>query len=349
MLAASELDRAARAHALEVIERNTRLQAQIVEDLLDVSRIISGKMILDIGDVVPETVLEAAVDGLRGVATAKGVRLEFTVDPRLGVVRGDSGRLQQVFSNLVSNAVKFTPNGGWVGVTAEPERGGLRVAVTDNGSGIDPSLLPHVFEPFRQAEGAGRRTHAGLGLGLAIVRHLVELHGGRVDAASPGLGAGATFSVWLPVEPLAPMELEMAPERTAGEEEAASLRGIRLLLVEDDADTREVVRLMLRESGAEVTGVKDAAAALEAIAGAPPDILISDLALPDGDGCELIRAVRRLPDERGAIPAIALSGFTRDSDRLAAFRAGYDRHVAKPVEPDTLRTAVAELLDARTR
>jgi signal transduction histidine kinase len=348
MLAATELDHAARAHAIEVIERNTRLQAQIVEDLLDVSRIISGKMTLDIGDVVPATVVEAAVDGLRGVAAAKGIRLELTVDPRLGVVRGDTGRLQQVFSNLVSNAVKFTPNDGWVGVTAEPERGGLRVAVTDNGRGVDPSLLPYVFEPFRQAEGAGRRTHAGLGLGLAIVRHLVELHGGRVDAASPGLGSGATFSVWLPVEPRVPPELEMAPERTAGEE-AASLHGIRLLLVEDDADTREVVRLMLRESGAEVTGVEDAAAALEAIAGAPPDILISDLALPDGDGCELIRAVRRLPDERGAIPAIALSGFTRDADRLAAFRAGYDRHVAKPVEPGALRRAVAELLDARTR
>jgi signal transduction histidine kinase len=201
MLAASDLDGPTRAHALEVIERNTRLQAQIVEDLLDVSRIISGKMTLALGDVAPGVVLAAATDALRDAAAAKGVDVQLEVDPALGPVRADPGRVQQVFANLLSNAIKFTPAGGRVQVSAEPEGGGFRVMVRDSGRGIDPALLPRLFEPFRQADGPGRRAHAGLGLGLAIVRHLVALHGGRLDAASPGLGAGATFTVWLPVEP----------------------------------------------------------------------------------------------------------------------------------------------------
>jgi signal transduction histidine kinase len=198
---ASDLDGPTRAHALEVIERNTRLQAQIVEDLLDVSRIISGKMTLALGDVAPGVVLAAATDALRDAAAAKGVDVQLEVDPALGPVRADPGRVQQVFANLLSNAIKFTPAGGRVQVSAEPEGGGFRVMVRDSGRGIDPALLPRLFEPFRQADGPGRRAHAGLGLGLAIVRHLVALHGGRLDAASPGLGAGATFTVWLPVEP----------------------------------------------------------------------------------------------------------------------------------------------------
>ena len=348
MLAVGHLDSAARAHAIEVIERNTRLQVQIVEDLLDVSRIISGKMTLEIADVALAVVLEAAADSVRAAAAAKGIQLELGVDPAVGAVRGDAGRLQQVFSNLLSNAVKFTPAGGQVRVTAERERGELRVAVTDSGRGIDPTLLPYVFEPFRQAEGAVRRTHTGLGLGLAIVRHLVELHDGRVDAASPGLGAGATFSVWLPAERLVP-----GPAAGGGLDgdvgDHASLHGVRLLVVEDDTDTREVVGMMLRESGAEVVGVDSAAAALEAIEETPPDILISDIALPDVDGYELIRAVRRVPGQRAAIPAIALSAFAREADRLDALRAGYDRHVPKPVEPRVLRAAVAELLDVGAR
>ena len=205
MLAGNRLDREATAHAIEVIERNTRLQAQIVEDLLDVSRIISGKMVLEIRDVVPATVLRTAVEGVQAAAALKDVAIDLDVDATGGSVRGDGGRLQQVFSNLLSNAVKFTAPGGRVTVTAGPDGEGLRVAVTDTGRGIDATLLPHVFEPFRQAEGTSRRTHTGLGLGLAIVRHLVELHGGRVEAFSPGLGRGATFTVWLPAEP---------PERT---------------------------------------------------------------------------------------------------------------------------------------
>ncbi len=351
MLAAGRLDAAATAHALEVIERNTRLQAQIVEDLLDVSRIISGKMTLEIDDVVPATVLEAAADGVREAAAAKTLRLEVVVDPALGTVRGDADRLQQVFSNLLSNAVKFTPAGGRVVVTADREAGGLRVAVADTGRGIEPSLLSFVFEPFRQAEGVSRRTHTGLGLGLAIVRHLVELHGGHVEAASAGLGQGTTFTVWLPAEPpsMEALDAGLGVTTEVDGAERASLRGVRLLVVEDDADTREVVGLMLRESGAEVLGVDSADAALDVIQSTRPDVLISDIGLADRDGYDLIRAVRRMPGDRGAVPAIALSAFARESDRLDALRAGYDRHLSKPVEPRSLCSAVAELLDARPR
>jgi signal transduction histidine kinase len=348
MLAVGDLDRAASAHAVEVIERNTRLQAQIVEDLLDVSRIVSGKMILEIGDVTPSAVLEPAADGVRAAAEAKRIQLDLAVAPALGSVRGDAGRLQQVLSNLLSNAVKFTPPGGQVRVTAEREGNELRVAVADTGRGIDPALLPHVFEPFRQAEGASRRTHTGLGLGLAIVRHLVELHGGRVQAASPGLDAGATFTVWLPLVLPVTREPEV-PAASGGQARRASLHGVRLLIVEDDADTREVIGLMLRESGAEVTGVASAAAALETIDRAAPDVLIGDIGLSDGDGCDLIRAVRRLPGARGGVPAIALSVFARESDRLDAIRAGYDRYLSKPVEPRALRSAVFDLLATRRR
>ena len=347
MLSGNRLDREATAHAIEVIERNTRLQAQIVEDLLDVSRIISGKMVLEIRDVVPETVLRTAVEGVQAAAALKDVAIDLDVDATGGSVRGDGGRLQQVFSNLLSNAVKFTAPGGRVTVTAGPDGEGLRVAVTDTGRGIDATLLPHVFEPFRQAEGTSRRTHTGLGLGLAIVRHLVELHGGRVEAFSPGLGRGATFTAWLPAEPPREDDVEAFAELAALSGGPGSLRGVRLLVVEDDADTREVVGVILRESGAEVVDVESAAAALDAFRSAPPDVLISDIGMAGHDGFDLIRAVRRLPG--GSVPAIALSAFARESDRLDALRAGYDRHLAKPVEPGSLRSAVAELLDARPR
>ena len=351
MLAAGGLGDEATAHAIEVIERNTRLQAQIVEDLLDVSRIISGKMTLETHDVVPSAVLRAAVDGVGGLAAAKGLQIELNILADVGTVRGDGGRLLQVFSNLLSNAVKFTPAGGRIVVAAWRDGGGLRVGVTDSGRGIDPALLPYVFEPFRQAEGASRRTHTGLGLGLAIVRHLVELHGGHVEAASPGLGQGATFTVWLPAEVPGPTEDGAAlwPGTGPGPAERVSLHGVRLLVVEDDADTREVVGLMLRESGADVVGVATADAALDVIRTAPPDLLISDIGLADRDGYDLIRTVRQLPGGRSGVPAIALSAFARESDRREALLAGYDRHLPKPVEPRSLHSAVAELLAARPR
>ena len=352
LMAIGQLDDKTAAHAVEVIERNTRLQAQIVEDLLDVSRIISGKMRLELRDVAPATLLQASADAVRAEATARELQLEVAVDPSLETVRADSGRLQQVFSNLLSNALKFTPAGGRVLVSADRHEGGLRVAVGDTGRGIEPDLLPFVFEPFRQAEGAGRRTHTGLGLGLAIVRHLVELHGGRVAATSPGLGQGATFTVWLPADPPAVEGLDgdLDVPVELGEISRASLDGARLLVVEDDADTREMVGLMLGESGANVVSVDSVAAALDALESMTPDVLISDIGLADRDGLDLIRAVRQLPGGRGEVPAIALSAFAQESDRLAALRAGYDRHVSKPVEPSALRLAIAELRDRpRTR
>ncbi len=349
MLAVGDLDGGATAHAIEVIERNTRLQAQIVEDLLDVSRIIAGKMMLEIHEVVPSVVLRAAVDGVGAAAETKGIEIALDIRADVEVVRGDGGRLLQVFSNLLSNAVKFTPAGGRIVVVASREGDGLRVAVTDSGRGIDPALLPYVFEPFRQAEGASRRTHTGLGLGLAIVRHLVELHGGHADASSPGLGQGSTFTVWLPAEPPGVADARAALRSDVpAPAEIASLHGVRLLVVEDDADTREVVRLILRESGADVVGVGSASAALDVIQIAPPDVLISDIGLADRDGYDLIRTVRQLPGGRGGVPAIALSAFARESDRLEALRAGYDRHVPKPVEPRSLRSAIVDLL-ARSR
>ncbi|HEX2436870.1 MAG TPA: response regulator [Methylomirabilota bacterium] len=349
LMANGQLDATTTTHAVEVIERNTRLQAQIVEDLLDVSRIISGKMRLELRDVDPAVLLRGAADAFRGEAAARGLGLEVAVEASLEPVRVDSGRLQQVFSNLLSNALKFTPAGGRVQVSADRHEGGLRVAVSDTGRGIEPDLLPFIFEPFRQAESAGRRTHTGLGLGLAIVRHLVELHGGRVAATSPGPGQGATFTVWLPADPPAvegidgdldvPVEL---PEISR-----ISLDGARLLVVEDDSDTREMVGLMLGESGADVVSVDSVAAALDALQSMTPDVLISDIGLADRDGLDLIRAVRQMPGGRGELPAIALSAFARESDRLAALRAGYDRHVSKPVEPSALRSAIAELRDRR--
>ena len=348
MLASGRLNAEAAAHAIEVVDRNTRLQARIIEDLLDVSRIISGKMTLRLEDLALGPALEAAVDSVRTVAAAKAVALEIRLEDGIGILSGDAGRLQQVFANLLSNAVKFTPPGGRVVVTATRNAESIVVAVSDTGRGIPADLLPFIFEPFRQAEGAQRRTHTGLGLGLAIVRHVVELHGGRVHVASEGPGQGATFSVHLPVgtRPMEPLPTRVEGRRVPA---PASLRGLRLLLVEDDADTREVVRTLLGQAGVEVVTVSSAEAALAAIGSSPLDVLISDVGMAGRDGYDLIREVRRMRSDCGRIPAIALSAFARESDRQDALAAGYDRHVAKPVEVERLLAAVADVISARSR
>jgi signal transduction histidine kinase/ActR/RegA family two-component response regulator len=349
MLASGRLNAEAAAHAIEVVDRNTRLQARIIEDLLDVSRIISGKMTLRLEEVALGPALEAAVDTVRTVAAAKLVALEIRLGEGTGFVNGDGGRLQQVFANLLSNAVKFTPAGGRIVVTTTWQGDSVVVAVSDTGRGIPGDLLPFIFEPFRQAEGAQRRTHTGLGLGLAIVRHVVELHGGSVHVASEGPDLGATFSVRLPVGPAAAPTLPSLRDRERGETVAA-LHGVRLLLVEDDPDTREVVGALLKGAGAQVMAVASVEAALEAIGSGPPDVLISDVGMAGRDGYDLIRAVRRRPSSGGRpIPAIALSAFARESDRQDALDAGYDRHVAKPVEISVLLAAVADVVAARSR
>jgi signal transduction histidine kinase len=349
MLASGRLAPEATAHAIEVVDRNTRLQARIIEDLLDVSRIISGKMTLRLEEVAVGPALESAVDSVRTTATAKMVSIELRLDEAVGLVTGDAGRLQQVFANLLSNAVKFTPAGGRIVIRADRRPDAVVVAVSDTGRGIPADLLPFIFEPFRQAEGAQRRTHTGLGLGLAIVRHVVELHGGTVTVASEGDGKGATFSVRLPVARQQP-----APITAPGPAEATpppmSLQGLRLLLVEDDADTREVVSALLRDVGVQVMAVDGVDAALKAIASVAPDVLVSDVGMAGRDGYDLIRSIRRLPPGRGGhVPAIALSAFARDSDRRDALDAGYDRHVAKPVEFETLVAALADVVAARSR
>ena len=346
MLRTRRLDEAGIERAYEVLERSTRLQAQIVEDLLDVSRVISGKMALALCPVSLAAVIEAAVESLRGAAAAKHLKIITDVEPGSRLV-ADPGRLQQVFVNLMSNAVKFTPVGGRIDVRAWREGRTVRVAVADTGRGIDADILPHVFEPFRQAEGPPRRVHTGLGLGLAIVRHLIELHGGHVTVESAGHDRGTTFTVTLPAD-IEPGTLGAGVGADFGEGMTAELHGVRVLVVEDEADTRDILDVLLRESGAEVVTVADARAALEALRARPPDVLVSDIGMPEVDGYELIREIRRLaPDAGGRTPAIALTAFAQGADHREALRAGYDRHLAKPVDAVTLTRTVRDVVHVR--
>ena len=344
MLRTSRLDAAGVDRAYEVLERSTRLQAQIVEDLLDVSRVISGKMILALSSTSLAAVIDGAVESVRSAAAAKHLAMTMAVDPDVRLV-ADAGRLQQVFVNLVANAVKFTPPGGRIDIRATSEAGRVVVAVTDTGRGISPDILPYIFEPFRQAEGAHRRVHTGLGLGLAIVRHLVELHGGTVSVASDGADRGSTFTITLPAD----IQPNATPHDPAedGDPRTADLHGLRVLVVEDETDTREILDVLLRESGAEVVAVADAAAALRALA-SRPDVLISDIGMPEVDGYDLIRQIRRLtPESGGRTPAIALTAFAHGSDHREALRAGYDRHLPKPVDAVMLTRTVRDVLYAR--
>jgi PAS domain S-box-containing protein len=345
MLRRGRLDAAGIERAYDVLERSTRLQTQIVEDLLDVSRVISGKMALSLAPVSLRAVIEGAVEAVRAAAAAKGLTIVTEVEPALRLI-GDAARLEQVFANLLSNAVKFTPPQGRIDVRATSGATGLVVAVADTGQGISADVLPYVFEPFRQAEGTYRRVHTGLGLGLAIVRHLVELHGGTVGVASDGPGRGSTFTVVLPSDVAAVPTAEV-PE--VGDARGADLRGLRVLVVEDEDDTREILDMLLRESGAEVEAVGDAAAALRAVHSVRPDVLISDIGMPEVDGYDLIRQIRRLaPDAGGRTPAIALTAFAHGADHREALRAGYDRHLPKPVDATTLTRVVRDVLYARS-
>jgi PAS domain S-box-containing protein len=344
MLRTKRLDAAGIDRAYEVLERSTRLQAQIVEDLLDVSRVISGKMILALSPTSLSAVLDAAVESFRSAASAKQLTVTTEIEPGVRLV-ADAGRLQQVFVNLVGNAVKFTPHGGRITIRAVSEPGQVVVAVTDTGRGIAPDILPYIFEPFRQAEGAHRRVHTGLGLGLAIVRHLVELHGGSVRVASDGTDRGSTFTITLPADIQATATHQAHEPRDT---RSADLRGLRVLVVEDENDTRDILDVLLRESGAEVVTVADAEAALRALTSRPPDVLISDIGMPEVDGYDLIRQIRRLtPEAGGRTPAIALTAFAHGSDHREALRAGYDRHLAKPVDSVTLTRTVRDVLYTR--
>lgn len=351
LLRTEQLDMEGAGSALETIERNARAQSQLVDDLLDVSRIITGKLRLDVREVAPGSFIESAIEALRPAAEAKDVRIQKVMDTGVISIAGDPARLQQVIWNLLSNAIKFTPRGGRVQVRLERINSHIEIAVSDTGIGIKPEFLPHVFERFRQADQKTTRRHGGLGLGLAIARHLVELHGGTVEAESHGEGHGATFVVKLPVVPvyqknnLAERVHPAASAPLPSYDCVERLDGLKVLVVDDEADARELLRVGIGQSGAEVRTAGSTQEALEAIANELPDLLISDIGMPGEDGYELIRRIRALPaDKGGKIPAIALTAYARTEDRLQALRAGYQMHVPKPVELAELVTVTASLI-----
>jgi signal transduction histidine kinase/ActR/RegA family two-component response regulator len=348
MLQAGRLDAAQSARALETIVRSARSQNQLIGDLLDVSRIIAGKMRLDIASINLGSVIEAAVETVRPAAEAKGIRLSSLGDPAAETIPGDAERLQQVVWNLLSNAVKFAPKGGRVEVRLERADSQVEIIVSDDGQGIKPEFLPYVFERFRQEDSGTDRQQGGLGLGLAIVRHIVELHGGTVRAASDGLGKGATFTVALPIarsRAASPDELrDYAAVGRLAPQNPPTLAGVRALFVDDEADARELITMMLVEGGAEVRTAVTAAEALAACDEWRPDILISDIGMPGEDGYTLMKELRARESERGGhIPAIALTAFARREDRRRALSAGFESYVPKPVEPAELLAAVASL------
>jgi PAS domain S-box-containing protein len=337
--------------AFETIERNARAQSQLIDDLLDVSRIITGKLRIDVRQVDPNSFVEAAIEAVRPAFEAKGVRIQKIIDTGVISVSGDPVRLQQVVWNLLSNAIKFTPRGGKVQVRLERVNSHIEIAVSDTGAGITPEFLPHVFDRFRQADQRTTRQHGGMGLGLAIVRHLIELHGGTVRAESAGEGRGSTFTVLLPVAPVYQVAVEggrvhpAARDTLPSFEYADRLDGLKVLVVDDEPDTRELLKVGLGRCGAEVTLAGSAAEALEAMPTAAPDLLVSDIGMPGEDGYELIRRVRALPDESGGrVPAIALTAYARVEDRMQALRAGYQMHVPKPVEMAELVAVAASLV-----
>jgi signal transduction histidine kinase/CheY-like chemotaxis protein len=341
------------AQAAGVIERNAIAQTRIIDDLLDMSRIVSGKIRLDVHVYDPREVLDAALDAVRAAAQARGVALECAVAADVPVLRGDPQRIQQVLWNLLSNATKFTGRGGRVRIEAVVAEAAaqrvVRICVTDTGLGIAPAFLPHVFERFRQADSSATRNHGGLGLGLAIVRQLVELHGGTVSASSDGLGKGAAFVLALPGAPGARPPLAAAGDAAAHDDgPAISLpAGLRVLVVDDEVDARDRIARVLADGGAEVRAVGSAAAALDALPAFRPQVLLSDIGMPGRDGYALIRDVRESPDaEVAAVPAIALTAFARSDDNTRALAAGYQLHLGKPVDEARLLAAVASLADA---
>jgi CheY-like chemotaxis protein/two-component sensor histidine kinase len=336
-----------RQRAIDVIERNAVAQNQLVEDLLDMSRITTGNVRLDPEPVPVVTVLREAVEGIKPAADAKGIAVEVDFDPFAGTVRADTTRLLQVFSNLLSNAVKFTGDGGKVVAALRSLGAQVEIVVTDTGSGISPEFLPFVFEPFRQAESRFERGRGGLGLGLAISKQLVELHGGTIEAASAGIGRGATFTVRLPCVAGPDVDVDGTAMRAGlpahGRQPRASLSGVRILLVDDEEDTLHMFRDALEDAGAHVRAVGSGSAALRETDAWEPDLLVTDLGLPEMDGYELLRAIRSTRS-RDTCPAVAVTAYARPEDRSRALAAGFHAHIAKPVEPDALVTVLRTVL-----
>jgi signal transduction histidine kinase/DNA-binding response OmpR family regulator len=349
LLREGKLDAATTARAVQTIDRNARVQTQLISDILDVSRIVSGKLRLDVRPVELVRAVEAALDTIRPAAQARSIDLQTVLDAGTGLVSGDVDRLQQVVWNLLSNAIKFTPHGGRVSVALGRLDSHVQLTVQDSGVGIDRDFLPHVFERFRQGDSSSTRPHGGLGLGLALVRDLVELHGGTVHPASAGRDQGSTFTVKLPVmvavRPPAPEPRPAAPEDASLAALAGSLRGVNVLLVDDEADARDLFKTVLEGSGARVTAVGSGAEAFSSFTTSLPDVIVSDIEMPEENGYDLIRRLRGLPEERGGrIPAAALTAYARAEDRMRALRAGFQHHVSKPVQPAELVAIVASLV-----
>jgi CheY-like chemotaxis protein/nitrogen-specific signal transduction histidine kinase len=344
MLRTRILDEATSTRALAVIERNAAAQLQLIEDLLDVSRIITGKLRLDVGPVELAAVVEAALDAVRPAAEAKGIRLQPVLDPRAGPVSGDADRLQQVVWNLLSNAIKFTPRDGRVQVQLARVNSHVEIVVTDSGQGIPAEVMPHIFERFRQADSSSQRAHGGLGIGLALVKHLVEVHGGSVEASSGGTGQGATFTVKLPrmlhAEP--PAERGRPSSRGA---RTAGLAGISLLVVDDDVDALDLFAEMLRQGGADVRTARSVPQALQILERWEPDVVVSDIEMPGESGYALIRQLRGgriLHGDR--IPVVAVTAYGGVTERIKILSAGFDSYIAKPVEPDELVAVIGRLV-----
>jgi PAS domain S-box-containing protein len=350
ILRTNSLDESNVKKALEIIDRNARSQAQLIEDLLDVSRIITGNLRLDVQSVDLSSVVMTAVDVVRPTAEAKGIRLETIINPQLGLVSGDADRLQQIVWNLLSNAVKFTPEGGLVETRLERDSSHVQVIISDTGQGIAPEFLTHVFDRFRQLDGSTTRRHGGLGLGLAIVRQLVELHGGTVSVESEGEGQGSTFTVKLP---LLQEQIEVAPtiqkDHPTAEIKRAldcqpQIANLRILCVDDEEDSRELLNYVLNSCGAQVKLANSAEEAFRLIKHQGFDVIISDIGMPEEDGLSFIKRVRELPEEQGGnVPAIALTAYARAEDREQALDSGFQMHIAKPIEPNKLIEVVANL------
>jgi len=358
ILKSTRVDEKTLTHAIEIIERSARTQSKLIEDLLDTARIVSGKLRLDIQPVDLTSLIENAVDVLRPAAEAKEIDIQLLLKAGREVITGDPDRLQQVVWNLLSNAIKFTPKRGHVQVHLDRADPHVRVTITDTGKGISPEYLPFIFDRFLQADSSSTRRSTGLGLGLSLVRHLVELHGGTVYAKSPGEGLGASFIINLPLRAVLPQTSAGEPPvfGGAGVLGAPTLQGVWVLVVDDESDARELIATLLQQCGAKVTPVGSADEALTVVmageSGRRPDVVVSDVSMPEVDGYELMRRVRELPpDSGGRIPAVALTAYGRSIDRIRALSAGFQMHMPKPVEPAELATVVASLtgLASKTR
>jgi len=333
--------------AVDVIERNAKSQLTLISDMLDMARISSGKVRLELTEVNMTQVVASAVDAVRPAADAKSIKLVTDLPPGIAAVSGDADRLLQVTWNILSNAVKFTGEGGLVVVSLRADHSGTHVTVADTGQGIEAKFLPQVFERFKQADTSAGRRSGGLGLGLALVKDLVTMHGGSVEAASPGPGLGSTISVHLPSRL---GEAGDPSARPAIKPAATTLDGVRVLVVEDDPDAREIAERSITDAGGTTIGAGNATQALEALAhagSATPHVLVSDIGLPGTDGYELLAAIRGLPADRGAIPAIAVTAYASDADAEQARKRGFIAHITKPYTPSILVTAVRDAIDRR--